>query len=147
MVQVEGIALPQAVSIVAVIGAGPSGLATARRLLEAGLNVTVFERKRKTGGTCFKRWFVTHKVIVEYLQQFSKDTQVEKNTKYNTNVINLEKKGTGWLVIATEALHPSGKKVARGSFPTERKSTAFLSHLKISITYNSFSFSMRSWCA
>ena len=58
----------------------------------------------------FKRWFVTHKVILEYLQQFSKDTQVGKNTKCNTNVINIEKKGVGWLVIATEALHPSGKK-------------------------------------
>ena len=54
MEQVEGIALPQLVSTVAVIGAGPSGLATARRLLEAGLNVTVFERKRKAGGT----WYV-----------------------------------------------------------------------------------------
>ena len=58
----------------------------------------------------FKRWFVTHKVILEYLQEFSKDAQVEKNTKYDTNVINIEKKGAGWLVIATEAIHPSGKK-------------------------------------
>ena len=35
---------------VAVIGAGPSGLATARRLKDAGLNVTVFERRREAGG-------------------------------------------------------------------------------------------------
>ena len=46
---VEEIALPRTVSTVAVIGAEPSGLATARRLLEAGLNVTVFERKREAG--------------------------------------------------------------------------------------------------
>ena len=58
----------------------------------------------------FKRWFVTNKVILEYLQKFSKNAQVEKNTKYDTNAINIEKKGAGWLVIATEAIHPSGKK-------------------------------------
>ena len=39
---------------VAVIGAGPAGLAAARRLLDAGLDVTVFERRSQAGGT----WYV-----------------------------------------------------------------------------------------
>jgi len=38
---------------VAVVGAGPAGLAATRRLLEAGLNVTVFERKSQCGGTWY----------------------------------------------------------------------------------------------
>ena len=57
----------------------------------------------------FKRWFVTHKVTLEYLQQFSKHAEVEKNTKYNTNVINIEKKVAGSLVTATEAFILPGK--------------------------------------
>lgn len=40
---------------VAVIGAGPAGITAARRLLGAGLDVTVFERKSQPGGT----WYAT----------------------------------------------------------------------------------------
>ncbi len=39
------------ISAVAVIGAGPAGLAAARRLLENGINATIFERKCQAGGT------------------------------------------------------------------------------------------------
>ena len=69
MEQVEGIALPQLVSTVAVIGAGTSGLATAQPLLEAGLNVTVFKRKRKAGGTWYVdiRWTETLKPAKEIM--------------------------------------------------------------------------------
>lgn len=35
---------------VAVIGAGVSGLAAARHLIDCGLDVTVFERSSKAGG-------------------------------------------------------------------------------------------------
>jgi len=56
MAQRQSNGSPGPVSTVAVIGAGPSGLAAARRLKNACLNVTVFERKSKAGGT----WLETH---------------------------------------------------------------------------------------
>lgn len=40
---------------VAVIGAGISGVVTAAHLLDAGLEVTVFERNKEAGGV----WYVT----------------------------------------------------------------------------------------
>jgi dimethylaniline monooxygenase (N-oxide forming) len=43
---------------VAIIGAGASGLCAAKRSLEAGLNVTVFEKAEVVGGT----WVYTDKV-------------------------------------------------------------------------------------
>ena len=39
------------ISTVAVIGAGPAGLAAARRLIEDKIDVTIFERKCQAGGT------------------------------------------------------------------------------------------------
>ena len=73
---VEEIALPRTVSTVAVIGAEPSGLATARRLLEAGLNVTVFERKRKAGPI----WYAD--IRVSGRQELAKG-KVRENRLYN----------------------------------------------------------------
>jgi cation diffusion facilitator CzcD-associated flavoprotein CzcO len=40
----------QTIRSVAVIGAGPSGLAAARRLRDVNLKVTIFERKGGLGG-------------------------------------------------------------------------------------------------
>ena len=42
---------PRPISTVAVIGAGPAGLAAARRLVEDNIDVTIFERRFQTGGT------------------------------------------------------------------------------------------------
>ncbi len=41
----------RSISTVAVIGAGPAGLAAAWRLVEDKINVTVLERKCQAGGT------------------------------------------------------------------------------------------------
>lgn len=41
---------------VAVIGAGVSGLAAARHLIDYGLDVTIYERSAKAGGV----WYVDH---------------------------------------------------------------------------------------
>lgn len=40
---------------VAVIGAGISGVVTAAHLLNAGLEVTVFERNKETGGVWYAK--------------------------------------------------------------------------------------------
>lgn len=50
----SGSVLTRPVKTVVVIGAGPSGLTAARRLKEAGLEVTVFERRSRIGGL----WYV-----------------------------------------------------------------------------------------
>ena len=42
---------PREIKAVAVIGAGPAGLAAARELLEGGFSVVVFEQRRTVGGT------------------------------------------------------------------------------------------------
>jgi hypothetical protein len=49
-------------------------------------------------------WFVAHRVILEYLQGFSKDIGGDSITRYNSNVLRLEKEcEQKWRVVAREA--------------------------------------------
>jgi cation diffusion facilitator CzcD-associated flavoprotein CzcO len=53
MEQSESTNFSRPISTVAVIGFGPAGLAASRRLTEACLKVTIFERKSQAGGTWY----------------------------------------------------------------------------------------------
>ncbi|MCX6934813.1 MAG: FAD-dependent oxidoreductase, partial [Verrucomicrobia bacterium] len=66
---------------IAVIGAGISGLVCARRLVEAGHGVVVFEKSRNLGGRCATRKFGEH-VVDHGVQYFTlRDPQILKEVE------------------------------------------------------------------
>ncbi|KAL5046175.1 hypothetical protein BDW71DRAFT_207537 [Aspergillus fruticulosus] len=110
---------------VAVIGAGISGVVSAAHLLQAGLDVTAFERSHAAGGVwpCYdglknnvstplmrvklNPWpegtpdFVSHSVMKEYIRDTSRKTGVNDITIYGARVKNLSKQGDSWQVTWT----------------------------------------------
>src|SRR4051812_18808721 len=60
---------------ICIIGAGPSGLATAKNLLQAGLsNITVFERADHAGGNWVYSSKVGHSSVYESIRTISSKT-------------------------------------------------------------------------
>jgi len=116
----------QTVNSVAIIGAGVAGLTTARSLLDAGIECTIFERSTKLGGVWsdgylnfgvqvqrelyeFPDWplpsdtpdFTPGPVIQQYLRDFADQFGVTPKIRFDTRVDRLaevESPQSGWLV-------------------------------------------------
>lgn len=110
---------------VAVIGAGPSGLAAAKELLEAGHEVTVYESAPKVGGEFAHRFYpggrltsspyttafsdfeperVTHYTKDEYaryLREYGDRFVVTPNVKLNTRVSDVSGKAGSFFVTSS----------------------------------------------
>ena len=117
---------------IAIIGAGVAGLATARQLLGAGFDCTLFERDARLGGVWrdgylnfgvqvqrelyqFPDWplpedtpnFTPGPVLRQYLQDFSDRFGITAHIRFSTRVLRVEEQdgpGSGWrLRIADES--------------------------------------------
>jgi dimethylaniline monooxygenase (N-oxide forming) len=74
---------------VAIIGAGASGLAAAKVLLEDGFDVTIFDRQKKVGGIWSPDWAYAdlHTQLVAGFMEFSNLLDHEGNLSYNMNIL------------------------------------------------------------
>jgi cation diffusion facilitator CzcD-associated flavoprotein CzcO len=74
---------------VAIIGAGASGLAAAKVLLEDGFDVTIFDRQKTIGGIWSPDWAYAdlHTQLVSGFMEFSNLLDTEGNFSYKTNVL------------------------------------------------------------
>ena len=111
------------VKSVGIIGAGVAGLATARSLLAAGIDCTLFERSSELGGVWsdgylnfgvqvqrelyeFPDWplppdtpdFTPGPVIHQYLRDFAEHFGVAPRIRFDTRVTRLAEAEPGWLV-------------------------------------------------
>ena len=120
---------------VAIIGAGVAGLATARHLIDAGFDCTVFERNSAPGGVWFDGYlnfgvqvqrelyqfpdwplpkdtpnFTPGPIIQQYLQDYADHFGISPNIRFNTRVTNLSDAvapQTGWSIASkdTDGVH------------------------------------------
>jgi dimethylaniline monooxygenase (N-oxide forming) len=112
---------------VAVIGAGPAGLASAKAALEYGLTPTVFERAPQPGGlwrpggfvrpalatnvSRFTSTFSDHAwpagtpdfpsapAVADYLTGYAREFGIEPHLHLGCEVVGLEHEGPGWRVV------------------------------------------------
>ncbi|XP_064614834.1 LOW QUALITY PROTEIN: flavin-containing monooxygenase 5-like [Liolophura sinensis] len=118
---------------VVVIGAGISGLATAKCLREAGFKVTVLERTGEVGGLwtfrendygvmrfthinvskhnyCFSDFpfpehapdYPHHSDMAQYIRDYTSHFKISELIQFQTKVIDLEKKDSGWQITAVK---------------------------------------------
>lgn len=92
---------PSPIKSVVIIGAGLSGLATARELQKAGLEVIIMESSHHAGGRCHTMTFSdgvyaeaggmrfpsTHKIMMKYIELFSLETSSFSNMKDNGSIL------------------------------------------------------------
>ena len=92
---------PSPIKSVVIIGAGLSGLATARELQKAGLEVIIMESSHRAGGRCHTMTFSdgvyaeaggmrfpsTHKIMMKYIELFSLETSSFSNMKDNGSIL------------------------------------------------------------
>jgi dimethylaniline monooxygenase (N-oxide forming) len=122
---------------VAVIGAGPSGLAAAKCALEVGLEPTVFEAKGSIGGlwnqdsgfvwpdmrTNLSKWtcsfsdfpwqegadeFPLSSAVVRYLERYAVRFDLTRQVAFGERVIAAAPAADGWTVTTTASPHPRG---------------------------------------
>ena len=101
---------------VAVIGSGPSGLAAADQINQAGHEVTVFEKDKEVGGLLrygipdfkLEKWVIDRRVDVMNAEGviFSKNTEVGFNIKAENILHNFDA-----VVLTTGAQHPRDLKI------------------------------------
>jgi len=74
---------------VAIVGAGASGLAIAKVLLEDGFDITVFDRQKTIGGIWSPDWaYADLKTqITAHFLEYSNLSDTEGNSSYKCNVL------------------------------------------------------------
>ena len=91
-----------------VVGAGLSGLASAREMLKAGIDVTILEAEHRAGGRCYTmklsegvqaeaggmRFPSNHKILMEYIDEFSLEAIPFSNMKDGRSILYFEGKKT-----------------------------------------------------
>ncbi|NQZ14533.1 MAG: NAD(P)-binding domain-containing protein [Alphaproteobacteria bacterium] len=133
---------------VAIIGAGPAGLVSAKECLAQGLDVTVFEKTDRIGGlwnagtghvwdgmrtnlssdTCrFPDFphqravdtFPTQMDMLDYLRDYTDHHDLERVVRYDSEISNVSQNNNGWDVeLNTERKAFDGVIVASGFFST-----------------------------
>jgi NADPH-dependent glutamate synthase beta subunit-like oxidoreductase len=89
---------------IAVIGAGPAGLACARELVRNGYRVTVFESKQKAGGMVaygVPQYRCPHDVTAVEVENIEKEgVEIQTKTPFNKDVSTLLKEGYSAVFVA-----------------------------------------------
>jgi len=98
---------PKSSAKVAVIGAGPSGLAAAYFLAKGGMEVTVFDKRQKAGGTVefvIPDFRISREIISKDIKLIEKmDVQFEFGVDPNVSVAEYKAKGFQYVYLAIGA--------------------------------------------
>ncbi len=129
---------------IAIIGAGPAGLASAKSCLELGLEPTVFEKSKNLGGvwsgtgpawdgmhTNLSKWscmfsdfphaqntqdFPLESEMHNYLQLYSDYFEITNKIHFEETVLNISKKGNIWTIETSDDTYCFDKVIITSGF-------------------------------